>query len=108
MKNLGNSCLFLGIEYPIFDKDIREQKVEFFSSDLINKGNVHGFFERAQLYQFLNETLLNRRERRYVRHLIEDGLSDNPFISYNIIKKDEIISYREEKTPNGYILTKHR
>ena len=107
MKNFSDACLFLRIEQPIFDRDIREPKVEFFSNNLINKGNVNGFFERAQLYQFLNETLLNRRERRYVKHLIEDGLSDNPYISYKIIKSsDEIILYREKKTPNGYILTK--
>ncbi len=107
MKNLDQACSFLDIEMPI-NRDIREQKVEFFSNNLINKGNVRGMFERAQLYQFLNDTLLNKREKRYVKHIIEDGLSDDPYISYKIIRKDGIISYREEKTPNGYVLTKHR
>lgn len=108
MKTFSEARVFLGIEQPLFDKDIREQKVEFFSNNLINKGNVNGMFERAQLYQFLNETLLNRRERRYVKHLIEDGLSDDPYISYKIIKRDGIVLYKEEKSPNGYVLTKHR
>lgn len=107
MKNLNEACSFLGIEAPI-NKDIREQKLQFFSNNLINKGNVNGLFERAQLYLFLNDTLLNRREKRYVKHLIEDGLSDDPYISYMILRNDGIITYREEKTPNGYVLTKHR
>ena len=110
MKNFDQACSFLGVDMSISkpNRDIREQKVEFFSNHLINKGNVNGFFERAQLYQFLNETLLNRREIRYVKHLIEDGLSDNPYISYKIIREDDIIIYREEKTRNGYVLTRHR
>ncbi len=107
MKTFSEACSFLGIDRPI-DKDIREQKLHFFSDNLINKGNVIGMFERAQLYQFLNDTLLNRREKRYVKHLIEDGLSDDAYISYKILRKDGIITYKEEKTSNGYVLSKHR
>ena len=107
MKNFNHACPFLHIEMP-FKKDIREQKVEFFSKNLINIGNVNGFFERALLYKYLNDTLLNKREKRWIKVLINNGLSDNPYISYNILKSEGNVTYREDKTPNGYILTKYR
>ena len=106
MKIFDNACSFLNIDEPLHNKDIREEKLDFFSNNLINIGNVNGFFERALLYQYLNDTLLNKREKRYVKVLIEDGLSDNPFITYNILRSDETISYREEKSSSGYVLTK--
>lgn len=106
MKNYLEACNFLDINNHPLNKDIREEKVEFFSNNLINTGNVNGYFERALLYQFLNDNFLNKREKRYVKVLIEDGLSDNPFISYNILRTDEKISYVEEKTSKGYSLVK--
>ncbi len=108
MKNLDTACAFLGIEVPTIDKDIREHKLQFFGRELINMGNVHGFFERAQLYKYLDDNLLNKREKRYTKVVIEDGLSNNPFITYSILRNDGVITYQEEKTPDGYVLTKRR
>ena len=119
IRNYKDSCKFFKIDqdkYPKeYDKkgrpksfDIREHKVRLFSSDFINIGNVHGTFDRALLYQFLNDSFLNRIEKKYVKVLVEDGFSEHPFISYNILKENGVISYYEEKTESGYVLTKQR
>ena len=107
MKEFKDACAILKIEEPPLNKDIRENKVSFFSKELINQGNVHGIFERALLYQFLNETFLNRRERNHVKVIIENGLSERPFLSYTILRRDGNSVYHEEKTKEGYALIKN-
>ncbi len=108
MKNYPTACTFLNIENNPRNKDLREQKVNYISNNLINKGKVHGIYERAQLYHFLDENLLNKTEKKHTKVFIENDSTNKPFISYNIIKLDETITYHEEKTDKGYTLIKHR
>lgn len=85
--------------------DLRETKLEFMNDNLINIGNVNGVFNRASLYLYLNDQILNKGEKRYVRTCIE-GDVDNLYLSYSIKKKDETITYIEEKQNGIYRLTK--
>ena len=106
MKNHTNACRLLNIEDPQNNRDIREKKLEYFANNFINIGNVNGSFERAQLYKYLNDTFLNKREKRYTKIFIEDGLTPSPYISYTILRRDGNITYHEEKTSSGYVLRK--
>ena len=103
MVNFKTPCLFLGEECSSV-LDVTKQKLDYFSKRLINLGNVEGVFERALLYQFFNDTLLNNREKVRVKKRIEDGLSNNPYISYSILWGDENIKYKEVKNGKVYSL----
>lgn len=85
--------------------DIKERKIEFYNSDLINLGSVNGLFERAQLYKYLNDRIFNRGEKRFtkVRLLGELG---NHRINIELTNIDEIITYEEEKQDSKYVLKK--
>ena len=75
------------------NNDLRERKVQFFNDNLINIGNVTGLFERALLYRYLNDHLLNHSERRNVWVQIDNLEQDNG-VFYNIKLNDlETISY---------------
>lgn len=106
MKNHTSACRLLNIENPQNNRDIREKKLEYFANNFINIGNVNGYFERAQLYKYLNDTFFNKREKRYTKIVIEDGLTPSPYISYTILRRDGNITYHEEKTSSGYVLRK--
>lgn len=85
--------------------DLRETKLEFMNDNLINIGEVKGFFNRAILYIDLNDYILNKGEKKYVRTCVI-GDKDNLYLSYSIKKKDEVITYIEEKQNGIYRLTK--
>jgi len=106
MKNHTSACKLLNIKNPQSNKDIREKKLEYFANNFINLGDVNGSFERAQLYKYLNDTFLNKREKRHTKIVIEDGLTSSPYISYTIQRRDGNITYHEAKTSSGYVLKK--
>ncbi len=85
--------------------DLKERKIEFYNDKLINLGCVNGAFERAQLYNFLNNKSLNREEKKYTKVKIVGGI-ENPHISVKLINRNEIISYEEEKNNGKYTLKK--
>lgn len=105
--NKVSACRFLGIPL-IRNLDIRENKLEFFSKNLINLGHVNGTYERALMYRFLTEKFMDRREKNHVRVKIQDGLTPNPFISYELERVDGNILFYEKKTESGYRLQKIR
>ena len=100
--NRVSANLFLG-----YDKeshiDLKEDKIKYYEAHFINLGQVEGTFERAQLYQFLNDTFLNRAEKNYVKVIISDYVN-NPSISLYIYNKDSTIVYNEENNGNKYVL----
>lgn len=100
--NRVSANLFLG-----YDKeshiDLKEDKIKYYEDHFINLGQVEGTFERAQLYQFLNDTFLNRAEKNYVKVIISDYMN-NPSISLYIYNKDSTIVYNEENNGNKYVL----
>ncbi len=104
--NRVSANLFFG-----YDKDshidLKEDKIKFYEQHLINLGQVNGAFERAQLYNYLNEKLFNKGERNHIKVLI-DGNYDNAFISINITNRSEEITYNEEKKDGQYILKRVR
>lgn len=104
LTNRLDAKKFFGIE-PEVTTDLREKKVQFYNEKLINLGNVNGQFERAQLYQYLNDRILNRTEKKYTRVKLV-GEKENPHISFEIITKEENILYEEEKQNGVYVLTK--
>lgn len=85
--------------------DLKERKLQFYNDKLINLGNVNGPYERAQLYKYLNDRILNRTEKRFTKVRLVDGL-DNPHISIELINYGENILYEEEKQDSKYVLTK--
>lgn len=85
--------------------DLKERKLQLYNGQLINQGKVNGPFERAQLYKFLNDRILNRSEKRYVKVRLVDG-TFNPHISLELINLDRRIFYEEEKENGRYVLTK--
>ena len=100
------------IVYKFFDvekgsnNDLRERKVQFFNDNLINIGNVTGLFERALLYRYLNDHLLNHSERRNVWVQIDNLEQDNG-VFYNIKLNDlETISYKEVYNGEKFVLQK--
>lgn len=106
MRQYKNACALLGIDPSSKPhKDIKEEKLAYFGKHFINLGNVNGTYERALLYKKFVDRLLDRRERDHVLVHIEDGLSQNPYVSFRIMKEDtEDSLYYEEKTPEGYVL----
>ena len=80
-----------------------KNKIKYYEDHFINLGQVEGAFERAQLYQFLNDTFLNRAEKKYVKVIISDYMN-NPSISLYIYNKDSTIVYNEENNGNKYVL----
>ncbi len=85
--------------------DLKERKLQFYNDKLINLGNVQGSFERAQLYKYLNDKILNRGEKRHVCVRIEDWIN-NPHISFEIKNQEKSIIYEEEKQNGNYSLVK--
>lgn len=104
MTQRKNAKEFFGYP-PNMPIDLRETKLEFMNDNLINIGNVNGVFNRADLYLYLNDQILNRSEKKYVCTCIEGDI-ENLYLSYYIKKKDEIIKYVEEKQNGVYRLTK--
>lgn len=85
--------------------DLKACKFQFYNDELINLGNVPGPFERAQLYKYLNDRILNRGEKRYTRVRIIDSI-DNPHISIESEDYGKILLWEEEKKEGRYVLTK--
>lgn len=85
--------------------DLKERKLQFYNDELINLGNVNGTFERAKLYKYLNDRILNRSEKRYTKVRIVDWI-DNPHITFELINYEGSILYEEEKQNGKYVLTK--
>lgn len=99
-----NAKIFFGI--PTNAKvDLKERKLQFYNNELINIGNVHGPYERSQLYKYLNDRILNRGEKRFTKIRLLGGY-ENPHISIELINPEEHIFYEEEKHDNQYVLTK--
>ena len=106
-KNIADrnkSYEFFGLEKGE-SENLIHLKLQFCNDELINLGNVNGAFERALLYLFLNKTLLNKTEKDFVGVKIEGGV-ENPYISYEVRYKDNIILYEEQKNENKYVLSK--
>ena len=106
MKQFKSACTILNIDPTSrTNKDIREEKIAYFANNFINLGNVNGTFERALLYKFFTDRLMDKRERNHVSVHIEDGLTPKPYISFTIIRSNSENSvYHEEKTEKGYSL----
>lgn len=85
--------------------DLKEQKLQFYNDKLINLGNVNGLFERAQLYKYLNDRILNKSEKRYTKVRII-GEVDNYNLSIELINYEGSIFYEEEKREKKYVLTR--
>ena len=85
--------------------DLKENKILFYGKDLINIGNVNGPFERAQLYKFLNDRILNHSERKYTKIRLID-LNENPHVALELINRDENTFFEEQKKDDKYVLIK--
>lgn len=85
--------------------DLKERKLQFYNDTLINLGNVNGPYERAQLYKYLNDRILNRSEKRFTKVRLIGGL-DNSHISIELINHEGSLLYEEEKQDSKYVLTK--
>lgn len=85
--------------------DLKEPKVQFYNSHLINLGHVNGPYERAQLYKYLNDRILNHSEKRHVCIRIEEW-EQNPHISLRLENKEGNILYTEENNDGIYRLIK--
>ncbi len=83
--------------------DLIEKKLELYNEKFINLGNVPGIYERALLYRYLNDRLLNHSEKRDVCVHICDAF-EHPYIAYEIVKNEETIFYKEENENGQYIL----
>ena len=104
LTNRESSYLFFNI--PKESKiDLKETKIQFYNGSLINQGNINGPFERAQLYKYLNDRILNRSEKRYTKVRLIDS-AENPHISIELINVAGNIFYEEEKQNGEYVLTK--
>jgi len=106
-KNLAhkhNACKFFGLPREITTMELIEKKLSLYQT-LINKGEIEGYFERAQLYLYLNNQILNRGEKQNVCVKVDGGIT-NPYISYQIRGKGELVQYQEEKNEKGYVLLK--
>ena len=102
--NRVSANLFLG--YPKNSHyDLKEDKVNYYEKFLINLGNVNGCFERAQLYQYLNDIFLTKAEKRFVKVIICGNIS-KPYIFLQILNKDCQLMYKEEVVNDKYILAK--
>ncbi len=104
LKNRQRAREFFG-----YDKneniDLKEEKYKLMNDRFINIGNVHGTFERSQMYKYLSERLLNHTERRFTTATIIGGL-DNPHMEIKIKTKEGIILLEEEKHNEKYMLIK--
>jgi len=85
-------------------RQLREKKLSMYQN-FINLGEVEGYFERAQMYLYLNSQILSHSERKNVCVKIEGGV-DHPFISYEIRNREETVFYKEEKQGKKYVFTK--
>ncbi len=101
-RKLANS--FFG--YPENSRiDLKENKILFYEKELINIGNVNGPFERAQLYKYLNDRLLNHSERKYTKVCLID-INENPHIALELINRDGSILFEERKRDGKYVLVR--
>lgn len=85
--------------------DLKERKLHYYNEELINLGNVHAPFERAQLYKYLNDRLLNKGEKRFTKVRLTGGL-ENAYISIELINRDGSILYEEDNQNQKYVLIK--
>lgn len=112
MMDFQSACSLLNVEDPssIPYKDLKEQKLDYFGSHFINLGNLDGTFERCQLYKFLSEKFMTRRERDHVLVYIEDGLTQNPYVSITMLGVGKAPGnvYHDENTNEGYKLVLRR
>lgn len=104
LKNRQRAREFFG-----YDKneniDLKERKYKFINDRFINLGSVSGSFERALMYKYLSERLLNHTERRFTTTTLTGGLS-NPHVEIEIKTKEGVILLEEEKQDNKYLLIK--
>lgn len=100
-----NACRYFHL--PKDDKsDLRERKIELYNEEFINLGNVHGFYERAQLYKYLDDQIFNHGEKHYTLVEIRGGF-ENPYIHFELKKRNaDSIIYKEEQKDGKYILMK--
>ena len=86
-------------------EDLKERKINLIKENYINIGNVDGIFERAQLYKYLDDRIMNHMEKQYIRIRIEGGGS-NPQIIYEEKSYGIATFYKEEKQDGKYVLLK--
>lgn len=86
-------------------EDLRIDKINLYNEKLINLGQVQGTFERAQLYIFLNDTIMNKSEKKYTKVTIKQD-KKTPYISYEIIQPEQTIHYEEENQQGKYVLVR--
>lgn len=95
--------IFFGLPTD-FSLDLKAKKLQFYSDELINLGNVNGPFERALLYKYLNDRILNRGEKRFTKVRIIDA-KGNPHISIETEDYDKFSFWEEDKEDGKYVLT---
>ena len=104
LANRNSAYEFFGKDKEL-GEDLREAKLNLYNEKLINLGKVHGTFERAQLYKFLNDVTFNKSEKKYTKVKINED-RDIPYISYELVNPDNTICYEEEKHEGKYMLIK--
>lgn len=104
LKNPQRAKEFFGYDKNTI-MDLKELKYEFMNNNFINLGSVNGVFERALMYKFLCERMLNRGERRHTKTLIAGDIT-NPHIQIELTNRDGIIILDEEKHNDKYMLIK--
>lgn len=104
LTNRRDANVFFGLPRET-KMDLKERKLQFYNDKLINLGSVNGFFERAQLYKFLNDRIFNRGEKRFTKVRLMGGL-ENTHISIELINRDGNMLYEEEKHGRKYVLIK--
>lgn len=96
-------------EYFGFDKndviDLKEIKYKLINDKFINIGKVDGIMERAQMYKYLSDRILNHTERNFTTTKIV-GDFYNYHIQVELKIGGEIVTLEEEKQDNKYLLIK--
>ncbi len=84
---------------------LTQYKLQYFSDNLINLGEVKGPFERNKLYMYLFDNLLSRNENRQVKVYLGDQIGQKANVYIKINKDPEhFILYKEEKENDEYKL----
>lgn len=87
--------------------DLKERKIELYNEKFINLGNVDGLFERAQLYKYLNDRIMNKTEKKNICIKII-GTPTNPELLFAVRTNHEVLYYQETKKEGKYSLVKKR
>lgn len=85
--------------------DLKDKKIEVYNEKFINLGKVNGLFERAQLYKYLNDRMMNKTEKKNILIKII-APSQNPELLFAVRTNNKVSYYQEQKNNGTYSLVK--